>query len=115
MNNGKPLHYKFSSPEMLRNNYINNNFTNYGPWNSRFGSGSRSRASSVFIQRNLYKTSNITIVSTWNVRSMFEAGKIHNKINEMIRLNISILTISEIRWPKSGKYKINELNKDMNK
>jgi len=39
---------------------------------------------------------------------MFEAGKIHNTINEMIRLNISILTISEMRWPKSGKYQINE-------
>jgi|UniRef100_A0A2S2QFY1 exonuclease III len=39
---------------------------------------------------------------------MLEAGKIHNTINEMIRLNIYILTISEMRWPKSGKYQINE-------
>lgn len=93
---------------MLANNHIIKNFTNHEPRNSRFGSGSRSRASSVVIQRNPYKTSNITIVGIWNIRSIFEAEKIHNTINEMIRLNIYILTISEMRRPKSDKYQINE-------
>lgn len=39
---------------------------------------------------------------------MFEAGKMHNTINEMTRLNISILSISEMRWFKSGKCQINK-------
>lgn len=93
---------------MLANRYINKNGTNHGTRNSRSGSGSRSRASSVVIQRNPYKTSNITIVGTLNIRSMFETGQIHNTINEMTRLNISIFTISEMGWPKSGKCQINK-------
>ena len=38
---------------------------------------------------------------------MFEAGKIHNTIQEMTRLKIGILGVSEMWWPLSGKRNIN--------
>lgn len=47
-------------------------------------------------------------IGTWNVQSMYESGKIHNTIQEMKRLNISLLGISEMRWPGSGRIKIED-------
>lgn len=41
-------------------------------------------------------------VGTWNVRSLFEAGKIDNLELEMERNRVDILGISEMRWPGSG-------------
>lgn len=44
-------------------------------------------------------------IATWNVRSLFEAGKLANACHEMRRLGIQILGLSEVRWPGSGKVK----------
>jgi len=40
------------------------------------------------------------------IASMYQAEKIHNSINEMDRMNISIIGISEMRWPDSGNINI---------
>lgn len=45
-------------------------------------------------------------VATWNVRSMYETGKIHNAIKEMKRMQIDILGVSEMRWPGTGECNI---------
>ena len=45
---------------------------------------------------------------TWNVRSMFQAGKVQNTIKEMKRLHMDILGISEMRWTQSGKFSIED-------
>lgn len=47
-------------------------------------------------------------IGTWNLRSLYEAGKTHNTIQEMKRLDIPILGVSEMRWPNSGKCNIEE-------
>ncbi|XP_033122243.1 craniofacial development protein 2-like [Anneissia japonica] len=48
---------------------------------------------------------NITIsnISTWNVRTMYQSGKMDNILKEMRRLSINILGVCEVRWPGAGK------------
>ena len=45
-------------------------------------------------------------VATWNVRTLYQSGKLENVKQEMRRLNINILGISETRWSKSGHFMI---------
>jgi len=42
-------------------------------------------------------------IATWNVRTMYQAGKLANVHHEMKRLNIRVLGVSEVRWPGSGE------------
>ena len=44
-------------------------------------------------------------VGTWNIRSLYESGKLANTIQEMNRLQIDILGVSETFWPASGSFR----------
>lgn len=46
-------------------------------------------------------------IATWNVRTMYQKGKIDNAIQEMKSMNVDILGISEMRWTDSGKMRKN--------
>lgn len=95
--------------------------TDHGLRSPRSGRGSNSRkdcrASQVVSQRNPCKQGKQTTTSdnakvkdksttikvgTWNVRSLYAAGKLSNVVREMERINIEVLGISEVRWPGSG-------------
>ena len=42
-------------------------------------------------------------IATWNVRTLYQAGKLDNCLLEMKRLNVDILGIAECRWAESGE------------
>ena len=44
-----------------------------------------------------------TRIGIWNLRTMYQAGKVHQVAREMQRLNIAVLGISETRWLGCGK------------
>uniref|UniRef100_A0A8D8T3N0 Craniofacial development protein 2 n=1 Tax=Cacopsylla melanoneura TaxID=428564 RepID=A0A8D8T3N0_9HEMI len=48
------------------------------------------------------KTLETVRFGTWNVRTMAQAGQLENTIQEMERLKIQVLGVSEMRWPGSG-------------
>ena len=47
-------------------------------------------------------------IGTWNAKSLFRAGKSHNIVKEMRRMNLNILGVSEVRWPGTNQINIDE-------
>lgn len=47
-------------------------------------------------------------IGTWNVTTMSQAGKVNNAIQEMTRMKIDVMGVSEMRWPGSGSINISE-------
>ena len=43
------------------------------------------------------------VIATWNVRTLYQAGKLDNVIQEMKKMKIDILGIAEARWTESSK------------
>jgi len=43
-------------------------------------------------------------IATWNVRTLFQAGKLDNVLLEMNRMRIGCLGLCEIRWTKAGDF-----------
>jgi len=43
-------------------------------------------------------------VACWNVRTMLQPGKLENAKQEMLKMNINILGISETRWPGNNTF-----------
>ena len=53
----------------------------------------------------LLSSRNNIIIGTWNVRTLYQAGKIQNVIQEMDRIRVNIiLGVCETRWDTSGTF-----------
>jgi exonuclease III len=42
-------------------------------------------------------------IATWNIRTMFNPGKMQEISNEIIKYNMHITALQEIRWAGQGK------------
>ncbi len=51
-------------------------------------------------------------ISTWNVRSLYQAGKLANVAKEMIRMDIDVLGVSETFWKDAGDFRYNKSNEE---
>ena len=47
-------------------------------------------------------------VGTWNVRTLYQAGRLENVIQEMGRLYVNIFGLCETRWTNSGSMQIDD-------
>ena len=53
----------------------------------------------------LLNSSRSTKICTWNVQTMYQAGRVENIIREMTKYKIDVLGITESRWTGSGDFK----------
>ena len=42
-------------------------------------------------------------IVTWNVRTMYQSGKLENIVLETKRMGIDIMGLADVRWLQSGK------------
>ncbi|XP_039291016.1 craniofacial development protein 2-like [Nilaparvata lugens] len=54
------------------------------------------------------KCQNEIRIGTWNVKTMSQGGKVHNALQEMTHMELSIMGVSEMRWPGSGSLNIQD-------
>ena len=52
---------------------------------------------------NIFGMKRRTCIATWNVRTLYAAGKLEQADKEARRLNIDIVGISEARWTSFGE------------
>ena len=57
-------------------------------------------------RRMVLNTKKPTLLGTWNVRTMYQAGKAHVVAKEMKSYNIHILGLSETRWIGTGETRL---------
>ena len=50
------------------------------------------------------RTKNSLKIGTWNVRTMFQKGKLDNVKHEMEKLKLNVLGLSEVRWIGAGSF-----------
>ena len=54
-------------------------------------------------QKQINIQNEVIRIGTWNVNTMYQAGKLCNIMKEMRRLHVNIMGVSEARWTGSGK------------
>ncbi|XP_003248303.1 craniofacial development protein 2-like [Acyrthosiphon pisum] len=45
---------------------------------------------------------------TWNVRTLYKSGAVHNIVNEVEKYKVKLTALQEIRWTNTGTININE-------
>jgi len=56
----------------------------------------------------IYHDNKALTFRTWNVQTMYQKGKLGNIRHEVVRMNINILELSEVRWTGDGEVKTQE-------
>nr|CAB3230289.1 craniofacial development protein 2-like [Phallusia mammillata] len=67
------------------------------------GQGESPRKTLVLTKSNIFPVITITKLATWNVRTLFQCGKLAQVVREFHTYGLNILGVSEMRWIGSGK------------
>ncbi len=51
------------------------------------------------------RTNQVKRIGTWNVRTLYQQGKLDNVKKEMKRMKVDILGMAEVRWTGAGSFK----------
>ena len=65
--------------------------------------GSQTRSGADTPRAELLKPKNKIRVGSWNVRTLYQAGKLQQVLREMENYKVELLCVSEARWIDSGK------------
>jgi hypothetical protein len=68
--------------------------------------GSQTRKEADILTAKLLKPNKQLNIGCWNVRTLFQTGKLAQVIKEFESYNISLLGISEARWTGSGRRRL---------
>merc|ERR1712237_299308 len=103
-----PLHYK-KPKEATETSRRETNQTQIlgdvdAPGGSSMKPGDESRKE--VTERTSLLSSKIAKIGTWNVRTMFETGKVFQVARERQAYNIDILGLAETRWNQTGKKRL---------
>ena len=52
--------------------------------------------------RQIFNAKSITRIGTWNVRTLFQSGKMDQVLREMRAYHLDILGVSDMRWSGQG-------------
>ena len=61
------------------------------------------------MKNNLLSAKAMTTVGTWNVRTLFQSGKMAQATKEFQKYRLDILGLTEVRWTGSGRIKSGEV------
>ena len=56
------------------------------------------------LDRHPATVSNKVRIATWNVRTLYQPGKLENVKQEMKRLKVNVMGVCETRWTDSGSF-----------
>ena len=71
----------------------------------RMTDSGQSRKEAAVMTTGAVSAKTTTLIGFWNVRTMYEQGRVAQVIAEMKRYKLDILGVSESRWTKSGRMK----------
>ena len=52
----------------------------------------------------VFNAKTTTRICTWNVRTLFQCGRLDQVLNEMQKYKLDILGLSEVRWTGQGRF-----------
>ena len=78
-----------------------------GPQGAYMNGSGESRKEATDKTKEVLNAKTKTRIGFWNVRTMFETGKLAQVISEMNRYNLHILGVSESRWTGTGRLRTN--------